>query len=123
MPAAPSADRGETWTDLSAPLIKFAEQPHLKSNVGGRHCGDCEGMLDSHAIVMSVLPNVKGKRSANDTLAPTIVLRRAAVAYAVVGTGATTFAAAGSGDRQLCGSSCARSRCLSVGRRSKTSVR
>ena len=37
-----STDGGETWTDLSAPLIKLAEQPHLKSRIGsdtrrGRH--------------------------------------------------------------------------------------
>jgi len=46
-----SADAGETWQDLSAPLIKLAEQPHLKSNLGGT--GDHEGMMDSHAIVLS----------------------------------------------------------------------
>lgn len=40
-----SADRGETWTDLSAPLLKLSEQPHLKINLAGR--GDFEGMLDS----------------------------------------------------------------------------
>jgi photosystem II stability/assembly factor-like uncharacterized protein len=48
-----SADAGETWTDMSASLIKLADQPHLKSSVGGRSCGDCEGMLDSHAIAVS----------------------------------------------------------------------
>lgn len=48
-----SADGGETWTDMSATLIKLAEQPHLQSNVGGRHCGHCEGMLDSHALAIS----------------------------------------------------------------------
>ena len=48
-----SSDGGETWTDMSAPLIKLAEQPHLQSNVGGRHCGHCEGMLDSHATAIS----------------------------------------------------------------------
>jgi len=48
-----SSDGGESWTDLSAPLIKLAEQPHLKSSVGGRHCGDCEGMLDTHALAIS----------------------------------------------------------------------
>lgn len=48
-----STDAGETWSDMSASLIKLAEQPHLKSSVGGRSCGDCEGMLDSHAIAVS----------------------------------------------------------------------
>ena len=48
-----STDCGETWSDMSAPLIKLAEQPHLQSNVGGRHCGHCEGMLDSHATAIS----------------------------------------------------------------------
>ena len=48
-----SRDGGETWSDLSASLIQLAEQPHLQSNVGGRHCGHCEGMLDSHALAIS----------------------------------------------------------------------
>lgn len=48
-----SSDSGETWSDMSATLIELAEQPHLKSNVGGRHCGHCEGMLDSHALAIS----------------------------------------------------------------------
>ena len=48
-----SSDGGETWADMSASLIKLAEQPHLQSSVGGRHCGHCEGMLDSHAIAVS----------------------------------------------------------------------
>ena len=48
-----SADGGESWTDMSAALIKLAEQPHLQSSVGGRHCGHCEGMLDTHALAVS----------------------------------------------------------------------
>ncbi len=48
-----SADGGETWTDKSAALIKFAEQPRYQSDIGGRHCGHCEGMLDSHALAIS----------------------------------------------------------------------
>jgi photosystem II stability/assembly factor-like uncharacterized protein len=48
-----SRDGGETWSDVSASLFELAQQPHLKSNVGGRHCGDCEGMLDSHALALS----------------------------------------------------------------------
>ncbi len=49
-----SRDAGETWSDLSGTLIALAnEQPHLRSSVGGRHCGHCEGMLDSHALAIS----------------------------------------------------------------------
>ena len=48
-----STDGGETWSDMSAPLIVLADQPHLHSNVGGRHCGHCEGILDSHATAVS----------------------------------------------------------------------
>ncbi|MGZ5259320.1 MAG: WD40/YVTN/BNR-like repeat-containing protein, partial [Burkholderiales bacterium] len=29
-----STDGGESWTDLSAPLMKLSEQPHLKSRIG-----------------------------------------------------------------------------------------
>jgi len=46
-----SADGGETFKDLSLPLIKLAEQPHLKSRIGSDL--DAEGMLDSHAIAVS----------------------------------------------------------------------
>ena len=46
-----STDGGETWTDLSSALIKLAEQPHLKSRISSDR--DSEGMLDSHAIVVS----------------------------------------------------------------------
>ena len=46
-----SSDGGETWTDLSQPLIRLADQPHLKSRIGSD--SDAEGMLDSHAIVVS----------------------------------------------------------------------
>ena len=48
-----SDDDGETWRDMSDSLFELAERPHLKSNVGGRHCGHCEGMLDSHALAIS----------------------------------------------------------------------
>lgn len=48
-----STDGGETWSDMSAPLIRFADQARYQSNVGGRHCGLCEGMLDSHATAIS----------------------------------------------------------------------
>ena len=48
-----SADGGETWTDRSASLLKFAEQKQYQSSVGGRHCGNAEGMMDSHALAIS----------------------------------------------------------------------
>jgi photosystem II stability/assembly factor-like uncharacterized protein len=48
-----SRDGGESWQDVSGSLFDLARQPHLKSNVGGRHCGECEGMLDSHALAIS----------------------------------------------------------------------
>jgi photosystem II stability/assembly factor-like uncharacterized protein len=46
-----STDGGETWTDVSAPLIKLAEHTHLKSRIGSAI--DAEGMLDSHACAVS----------------------------------------------------------------------
>jgi len=49
-----SSDAGETFTDVSQTLIDLAHNnKHLQSNVGGRHCGHCEGMLDSHALAIS----------------------------------------------------------------------
>lgn len=46
-----STDGGDTWTDLSEPLIRLADQPHLKSRLGSNT--DASGMLDSHAITIS----------------------------------------------------------------------
>jgi len=46
-----SADGGESWTDISAPLMQLAEAPHLKSRIGSEL--DAEGMLDSHAFAVS----------------------------------------------------------------------
>jgi len=46
-----STDGGETWSDLSPPLIALAEAPHLKSRIGSGN--DAEGMLDSHAVAVS----------------------------------------------------------------------
>jgi photosystem II stability/assembly factor-like uncharacterized protein len=46
-----STDGGETWQDMSAPLIKLSEQPHLKSRIGSDT--EAEGMLDSHALAVS----------------------------------------------------------------------
>ena len=49
-----SSDAGETFTDVSQTLIDLARNnKHLQSAVGGRHCGICEGMLDSHSLVVS----------------------------------------------------------------------
>ena len=46
-----STDGGETWADLSAPLIRLADAPHLKSRIGSDL--DAEGMLDTHALAVS----------------------------------------------------------------------
>jgi photosystem II stability/assembly factor-like uncharacterized protein len=46
-----SRDGGESWTDISEPLIRLADQPHLKSRLGSNT--DASGMLDSHAITVS----------------------------------------------------------------------
>ncbi|MEL0020633.1 MAG: hypothetical protein VW709_12235 [Rickettsiales bacterium] len=48
-----SIDAGESWQDVSSHLMELAQLPHLQSNVGGRDCGVCEGMLDTHAMVIS----------------------------------------------------------------------
>jgi photosystem II stability/assembly factor-like uncharacterized protein len=46
-----STDGGETWTDRSEDLIRWAErEPHLKSAILTRH--EAEGMLDAHAIAI-----------------------------------------------------------------------
>ena len=46
-----SRNGGETWTDLSRPLIRLADEPHLKSRI--QSDTDTEGMLDSHAIAVT----------------------------------------------------------------------
>lgn len=46
-----SADGGETWQDLSAPLVKLSEREHLKSRIVSDL--DSEGILDSHALCLS----------------------------------------------------------------------
>ena len=43
-----SRDRGETWEDCSADLVKLAEQPHLRSRIVSDT--EIEGMLDGHAL-------------------------------------------------------------------------
>ena len=46
-----SEDGGESWADLSEPLIDLSQKSHLRSRI----CSDTEseGMLDSHAIAVS----------------------------------------------------------------------
>lgn len=46
-----STDGGETFTDISAPLIELSKLPHLRSRIGSSM--EAEGMLDSHAITVS----------------------------------------------------------------------
>ncbi len=46
-----SRDGGETWKDLSEPLIRLSDKPHLKSRIGSDI--DSEGMLDSHAVAVT----------------------------------------------------------------------
>ena len=46
-----SRDGGDTWADISAPLVKLSELPHLKSRLTSDT--DASGMLDSHAITIS----------------------------------------------------------------------
>ncbi len=46
-----STDGGDTWSDVSEPLIRLADQPHLKSRLDSNT--DASGMLDSHAITIS----------------------------------------------------------------------
>jgi photosystem II stability/assembly factor-like uncharacterized protein len=46
-----STDGGETWSDLSEPLIRLSDQPHLKSKI--QSDTESEGMLDSHAIAVT----------------------------------------------------------------------
>ena len=43
-----SSDGGDTWADMSEPLIRLSERPHLKSRLSSNT--DASGMLDSHAI-------------------------------------------------------------------------
>jgi photosystem II stability/assembly factor-like uncharacterized protein len=46
-----SQDRGETWQDCSADLVKLADRPHLKSRLVSDT--ETEGMLDGHAMTMT----------------------------------------------------------------------
>ena len=46
-----SRDGGDTWEDCSQALINFAEQDYLKSRILSNT--DAEGMMDTHALVLS----------------------------------------------------------------------
>jgi photosystem II stability/assembly factor-like uncharacterized protein len=46
-----SQDRGESWQDCSADLVKLADRPHLKSRIVSDT--ETEGMLDGHAMTMT----------------------------------------------------------------------
>lgn len=46
-----TTDGGETWTDLSDPLVRLSEQPHLQSSIVQKETR-AEGMLDCHAVTI-----------------------------------------------------------------------
>ena len=46
-----SRDRGESWEDCTADLIRFCEEPKYRSRIGSQT--EIEGMLDGHALACS----------------------------------------------------------------------
>jgi photosystem II stability/assembly factor-like uncharacterized protein len=46
-----SRNRGETWEDITADLIRFCEEPKYRSRIGSQT--EIEGMLDGHALAVS----------------------------------------------------------------------
>ncbi|MGH7039322.1 MAG: hypothetical protein ACREE4_18230 [Stellaceae bacterium] len=46
-----SRDRGESWQDCTADLIRFCEDPKYRSRIGSQT--EIEGMLDGHALATS----------------------------------------------------------------------
>jgi len=46
-----SGDGGESWRDCTAALLRLAEQPHLRSQLGSDT--EMEGMMDAHAVAVS----------------------------------------------------------------------
>jgi Sortilin, neurotensin receptor 3,/BNR/Asp-box repeat len=46
-----SLDGGDSWEDCNPSLLKLAEEPHLKSQIGSDT--DTEGMMDSHSLTVS----------------------------------------------------------------------
>jgi photosystem II stability/assembly factor-like uncharacterized protein len=49
--AMKSRDRGESWQDCTADLIRFCEDPKYRSRIGSQT--EIEGMLDGHALACS----------------------------------------------------------------------
>jgi photosystem II stability/assembly factor-like uncharacterized protein len=47
-----SLDGGESWEDVSEPLVKLAERPHLRSRIASDT--EIEGMMDTHALCLSI---------------------------------------------------------------------
>jgi photosystem II stability/assembly factor-like uncharacterized protein len=46
-----SRNRGESWEDCTADLIRFCEEPKYRSRIGSQT--EIEGMLDGHALAVS----------------------------------------------------------------------
>jgi photosystem II stability/assembly factor-like uncharacterized protein len=46
-----SRNRGETWEDITADLIRLCEEPKYRSRIGSQT--EIEGMLDGHALAVS----------------------------------------------------------------------
>jgi photosystem II stability/assembly factor-like uncharacterized protein len=46
-----SRNRGESWDDITADLIRFCEEPKYRSRIGSQT--EIEGMLDGHALACS----------------------------------------------------------------------
>jgi photosystem II stability/assembly factor-like uncharacterized protein len=49
-----SSDGGDTWRDCTPALLKLADRPHLKSQLGSDT--EVEGMMDAHAVTVSAAP-------------------------------------------------------------------
>lgn len=50
-----SPDGGDTWRDCTPALLKLADRPHLKSQLGSDT--EVEGMMDAHAVAVSAVPS------------------------------------------------------------------
>ncbi len=49
-----SPDGGDTWRDCTPALLKLADRPHLRSQLGSDT--EVEGMMDAHAVTVSAAP-------------------------------------------------------------------
>ena len=49
-----SLDGGDTWSDCTPALLKLADRPHLRSQLGSDT--EVEGMMDAHAVAVSAAP-------------------------------------------------------------------